>query len=128
MKVLLPALLAVPVILTFIFETPLLEYLRSFTEPDKDGNVGLVGHFILAFRRHAVVITDGLVGAVGQEEAKSQTRAVWEEHNKELGASALVRVRSSQSSLTSLSTSDPSARPADGPAESPADGRAELGV
>ena len=58
MKVLLPALLAVPVILTFIFETPLLEYLRKFTE-SKDGNVG---KFILACRRHAVEIADRLVG------------------------------------------------------------------
>ncbi|KOO29948.1 cytadherence high molecular weight protein 2 [Chrysochromulina tobinii] len=91
MRVLLPALLAVPVILTFIFETPLLEFLRSFTEPDKEGNVGLVGQFILAFRRHTLRITDRLVGAVGQEEAKSGMRAVWEEHSKELGASALWR-------------------------------------
>jgi hypothetical protein len=115
MKVLLPALLAVPVILTFIFETPLLEFLRSFTEPDKEGNVGLAGQFILAFRRHTLRITDRLVGAVGQEEAKSGMRAVWEEHSKELGASALVRVRSSQSSFTTLSTSEPSARHADIP-------------
>jgi hypothetical protein len=115
MVVLLPALLAVPVILTFIFETPLLEYLRSFTEPDRDGNVGLVGQFILAFRRHTLRVTDRLVGAVGQEEAKSETRAMWEEHSKELGASALVRVRSSQS----VSTPEPSASPAEGPAEGP---------
>jgi hypothetical protein len=115
MKVLLPALLAVPVILTFIFETPLLEFLRSFTEPDKEGNVGLAGQFILAFRRHTLRITDRLVGVVGQEEAKSETRAVWEEHSKELGASALVRVRSSQS----VSMPEPSASPAEGPAEGP---------
>jgi hypothetical protein len=121
MKVLLPALLAVPVILTFIFESPLLEFLRSFTEPDKEGNVGLAGQLILAFRRHTLRITDRLVGAVGQEEAKSDTRAVWEEHSKELGASALVRVRSSQSSFTSLSTSEPSARHADGPAAGPSE-------
>jgi hypothetical protein len=121
MKVLLPALLAVPVILTFIFETPLLEFLRSFTEPDKEGNVGLAGQFILAFRRHTLRITDRLVGAVGQEEAKSGMRAVWEEHSKELGASALVRARSSQSSFTTLSTSEPSARHADGPAAGPSE-------
>jgi hypothetical protein len=60
MQVLLPALLVVPVILTFIFESPLLMYLRKFTDPDKDGNAG---QFILACRRHAVEIADRLVGA-----------------------------------------------------------------
>ena len=59
MQVLLPALLAVPMILSFIFETPLLMYLRKFTE-SKDGSVG---KFILARRRHAVEIADRLVGA-----------------------------------------------------------------
>ncbi|KOO53217.1 hypothetical protein Ctob_016474, partial [Chrysochromulina tobinii] len=60
MQVLLPALLVVPVILTFIFESPLLMILREFTDPDKDGNAG---QFILACRRHAVEIADRLVGA-----------------------------------------------------------------
>jgi hypothetical protein len=32
MSAFLPALLAVPVILTVLFETPLLKYLRRFTE------------------------------------------------------------------------------------------------
>jgi hypothetical protein len=55
---LLPALLAVPVVLTFIFETPLWEYLRSYTKPDAEGNVGLAGRWFLDFRRYAVRITD----------------------------------------------------------------------
>ena len=58
MQVLLPALLAVPVVLTFIFETPLWEYLRSYTKPDAEGNVGLAGRWFLDFRRYAVRITD----------------------------------------------------------------------
>jgi hypothetical protein len=58
MSALLPALLAVPVVLTFIFETPLWEYLRSFTKPNAEGNVGLAGRWFLDFRRHAVRITD----------------------------------------------------------------------
>jgi hypothetical protein len=58
MSALLPALLAVPVVLTFIFETQLWEYLRSYTKPNAEGNVGLAGRWFLDFRRHAVRITD----------------------------------------------------------------------
>jgi hypothetical protein len=77
MSIALPGLLSVPVILTFIFQSPLLEQLRSFTEPDDQGNVGLAGHWILAFRYHIVRITDRLIGAVKQEDAQSETRAKW---------------------------------------------------
>ena len=93
MSALLPALLAVPVILTFIFETPLFEYLRSFTKPNADGNVGLAGRWILAFRRHAVRITDRLVGAVGQEEARSDMQAKWQEHGEKHGTFKLHAVK-----------------------------------
>ena len=92
MSALLPALLAVPVILTFIFETPLFEYLRSFTKPNADGNVGLAGSWILAFRRHTLRITDRLVGAVGQEEARSDMQAKWQEHGEKHGTFKLHAV------------------------------------
>jgi hypothetical protein len=79
---LLPALLAVPVILTVLFETPLLKYLRHFTEPDAEGKVGPAGQWILAFRRHVVQITDRLAGARGQAEAKSVIRAKLQQHSE----------------------------------------------
>jgi hypothetical protein len=43
MSALLPALLAVPVILTVLFEMSLLKYLHRFTEPDGEGKVGPAG-------------------------------------------------------------------------------------
>ena len=70
MSALLPALLAVPVILTVLFEMSLLKYLRRFTEPDGEGKVGPAGQWILAFRRHVVRITDRLVGARGSSSAQ----------------------------------------------------------
>jgi len=77
MSALLPALLAVPVILTVLFEMSLLKYLRRFTEPDGEGKVGPAGQWILAFRRHVK-----LVGASGQVEAKSKIRAKWKQHSE----------------------------------------------
>jgi len=89
MSALLPALLAVPVVLTFIFETPLWEYLRSYTKPNAEGNVGLAGRWFLDFRRHAVRITDRLVGAVGPEEARLDTQAKWQDHSEKHGSTKL---------------------------------------
>ena len=88
MSALLPALLAVPVILTVLFEMSLLEYLRSFIEPDAEGKVGPAGQWILAFRRHVVQITDRLAGARGQAEAKSVIRAKWQQHSEKHGSTS----------------------------------------
>ena len=119
MSALLPALLAVPVILTFIFESPLLEYLRSFIEPDAEGKVAPAGLWILAFRRHVIRITDRLVGAKGQAVSKSAIRAKWLQHSEKHGSASRHVFITRKLHVVSVTAEAPQVESAGGDASAP---------
>ena len=77
MSALLPIFLFVPIALTALFEIELLSKLRSFTEPDDDGNVSRIGRAILHVSRQATERMDRVIGTTdsGREiEARSSER------------------------------------------------------
>jgi|EP00966_Prymnesium_polylepis_P311053 hypothetical protein len=58
MSVLLPAFLAVPILLTLVMELEVIDWLTALTEPDDNGNVSRIGRALLRVSRMATEQTD----------------------------------------------------------------------
>ncbi|KOO31505.1 mastigoneme-like protein [Chrysochromulina tobinii] len=93
MSALLPALLAVPVILTVLFEMSLLKYLHRFTEPD-----------------------DRLFGARGRVEAKSAIRAKWQQHSEKHDSTSRLAFLARELHVVSVTAEAPQVESAGGDA------------
>jgi hypothetical protein len=105
MSALLPALLAVPVILTVLFETPLLKYLRRFTE----AGVNSRGGGSLKRRRYSM----------RQAEAKSAIRVKWQQHKLDALAVTMASSSSSSSAAAAAAVSPLKSTVRVGPLNSP---------
>jgi len=105
MSAFLPALLAVPVILTVLFETPLLKYLRRFTE----AGVNSRGGGSVKRRRYSM----------RQAEAKSAVRVKWQQHKLDALAVTMASSSSSSSAAAAAAVSPLKSTVRVGPLNSP---------
>jgi len=76
MATLLPALILVPIALTFVFAVGLTDRLRALTQPDNDGKYSLVGHVVLTIRRESTANIDRLIGVSDAGELRENSSKV----------------------------------------------------
>ena len=85
----LPAFLAVPILLTVVMELEVIDWLTALTEPDDNGNVSRIGRALLRISRMATEQTDR---ALRTKDADKRSERARDQRRRTLSRAKTLRL------------------------------------